>query len=201
MCQAISRLSDTRHLLLSLSLAACHCKKVVLEHELSMKLRQEIMSENHASLKARIHQSCQQSFGTSLLGRRYPQISWEHDQQGSLMSQVQKALGCTKALAFDITAACSGFVIGVVTAAQFIRTGTYKNILVIGADALSRYVDWRDRGKVHKCSLVFQNMQSFYCSCEICTTASREKSSTGCLVRSIQFTSCEERSTSFLTIA
>ena len=62
--------------------------------------------------------------------------------------QVQAALGCKKALAFDITAACSGFVVGLVTAAQFLRTGMYKNIIVIGADALSRYVDWRDRGNL-----------------------------------------------------
>lgn len=60
--------------------------------------------------------------------------------------QVQAAIGARKAVAFDLTAACSGFVVGLVTAAQFIRTGTYKNVLVIGADALSRYTDWRDRG-------------------------------------------------------
>ena len=40
----------------------------------------------------------------------------------------------------------AGFVVGLVTAAQFIRTGAAKNVVVIGADALSRYVDWRDRG-------------------------------------------------------
>ena len=50
-------------------------------------------------------------------------------------------------MAFDLTAACSGFVVGLVTAAQYIRTGSYRNILVIGGDALSRYVDWRDRGE------------------------------------------------------
>ena len=60
--------------------------------------------------------------------------------------QVQAAIGAKKAVAFDLTAACSGFVVGLVTATQFIRTGTYKNVLVIGADALSRYTDWRDRG-------------------------------------------------------
>lgn len=63
--------------------------------------------------------------------------------------QVQAELGATHSLAFDLTAACSGFVVGLVTAAQFIRTGTYRTILVIGADALSRYVDWRDRGEAH----------------------------------------------------
>jgi 3-oxoacyl-[acyl-carrier-protein] synthase III len=57
----------------------------------------------------------------------------------------QAILGAKNAAAFDLTAACSGFVMALVTGSQFIKTGTYKNILVIGADALSRYVDWRDR--------------------------------------------------------
>ena len=60
-------------------------------------------------------------------------------------SKIQAELGATKAVAFDLTAACSGFVFGLVTAAQFIRTGVYKNVLLIGADMLSRWVDWSDR--------------------------------------------------------
>lgn len=59
--------------------------------------------------------------------------------------QIQAALGASQAVAFDLTAACSGFVFGLVTAAQFIRTGTYQTILLIGADILSRWVDWSDR--------------------------------------------------------
>jgi 3-oxoacyl-[acyl-carrier-protein] synthase-3 len=59
--------------------------------------------------------------------------------------QVQAQLGATNAVAFDLTAACSGFVFGLVTAAQYIRTGVYKNVLLIGADILSRWVDWEDR--------------------------------------------------------
>ncbi len=59
--------------------------------------------------------------------------------------QIQAQLGATKAAAFDLTAACSGFVFGVVTAAQFLRSGVYRNILVIGADFLSRWVNWQDR--------------------------------------------------------
>lgn len=59
--------------------------------------------------------------------------------------KIQAALGAPQAVAFDMTAACSGFVFGLVTAAQFIRTGTYKNVLLIGADILSRWVDWSDR--------------------------------------------------------
>ncbi|MEQ9001108.1 MAG: beta-ketoacyl-ACP synthase 3 [Coleofasciculus sp. B1-GNL1-01] len=61
-------------------------------------------------------------------------------------SQVQAILGASNAVAFDLTAACSGFVFGLVTAAQFIRTGVYQNILLIGADMLSRWLDWSDRG-------------------------------------------------------
>ena len=53
-------------------------------------------------------------------------------------SQVQFALGCKNAVGFDLTAACSGFVLGLITASQFIRTGVRKNVLVIGADQLSR---------------------------------------------------------------
>ncbi|KXZ42962.1 hypothetical protein GPECTOR_109g205 [Gonium pectorale] len=60
--------------------------------------------------------------------------------------QVQAAIGANRAVAFDLTAACSGFVVALVTAAQYIRTGTFRNVLVLGGDALSRFVDWRDRG-------------------------------------------------------
>lgn len=59
--------------------------------------------------------------------------------------QIQAELGATKAVAFDLTAACSGFVFGLVTAAQYIKTGVYENVLLIGADILSRWVDWQDR--------------------------------------------------------
>lgn len=60
--------------------------------------------------------------------------------------QIQAKLGANQAVAFDLTAACSGFIFGLVTAAQFMRTGTYRNVLLIGADVLSRWVDWSDRG-------------------------------------------------------
>ena len=59
--------------------------------------------------------------------------------------QVQALLGASRAVAFDLTAACSGFVFALVTAAQYIRTGVYEKVLVIGADVLSRWVDWSDR--------------------------------------------------------
>lgn len=59
--------------------------------------------------------------------------------------QVQAALGATQAAAFDLTAACSGFLFALVTGAQFIRSGAYRTVLVIGADVLSRWTDWSDR--------------------------------------------------------
>lgn len=59
--------------------------------------------------------------------------------------RIQGLIGATNAVAFDLTAACSGFLFALVTASQFITTGMYKNVLVIGADVLSRWVDWSDR--------------------------------------------------------
>uniref|UniRef100_A0A1Z1MIM7 Beta-ketoacyl-[acyl-carrier-protein] synthase III n=1 Tax=Ophidocladus simpliciusculus TaxID=1261574 RepID=A0A1Z1MIM7_9FLOR len=60
-------------------------------------------------------------------------------------SQIQCKIGATNAVAFDLTAACSGFVLGIVTASQFLQNGSYRNILVIGADVLSKWIDWSDR--------------------------------------------------------
>ena len=58
---------------------------------------------------------------------------------------VQDNLKATKAAAFDLTAVCTGFIYGLVTASAFIQAGTYKKILVIGAEALSKITDWEDR--------------------------------------------------------
>ncbi len=59
--------------------------------------------------------------------------------------KVQAKLGANRAVAFDLTAACSGFLFALVTAAQFLRSGAMQRVLVIGADQLSRWVDWDDR--------------------------------------------------------
>ena len=58
---------------------------------------------------------------------------------------VQDKLGAKNAGAYDISAACTGFVYGLETAANFIRSGNYKNILVIGSEILSRIMDKSDR--------------------------------------------------------
>jgi 3-oxoacyl-[acyl-carrier-protein] synthase-3 len=61
-------------------------------------------------------------------------------------SLVQEALGAQRAGAFDVGAGCAAFGYGFVTGAQFVQTGTLRNVLVIGSDAMSRIIDWRDRG-------------------------------------------------------
>lgn len=58
---------------------------------------------------------------------------------------IQDQLGASKAGAFDLLAACSGFIYATNMAAQSIRSGSIKNALVIGAETLSRFVDWQDR--------------------------------------------------------
>jgi 3-oxoacyl-[acyl-carrier-protein] synthase-3 len=60
-------------------------------------------------------------------------------------SLVQHALGARRAGAFDLLAGCSGFLYGLVTAAQYIQGGGARRILLIGAETLSRIVDWSDR--------------------------------------------------------
>jgi 3-oxoacyl-[acyl-carrier-protein] synthase III len=64
----------------------------------------------------------------------------------STACQVQNALGATHAGAFDLSAGCSGFVYALVTGQQAIVSGECNLVLVIGADTLSRNVDWNDRG-------------------------------------------------------
>jgi len=58
---------------------------------------------------------------------------------------VQDKLGAKKAAAFDVYAACSGFLYGLSVADAFIKSGMYKNILLVGAEVLSRFMDWEDR--------------------------------------------------------
>jgi len=59
---------------------------------------------------------------------------------------VQEGLGINHGAAFDLQAVCSGFVFALATADNFLRTGTYKRALVIGAETFSRILDWNDRG-------------------------------------------------------
>jgi 3-oxoacyl-[acyl-carrier-protein] synthase-3 len=63
----------------------------------------------------------------------------------SVACMLQERLGAVKAAALDISAACAGFIYGMVTASQFIDNGTYRYILVVGAEKLSKIMDWTDR--------------------------------------------------------
>jgi 3-oxoacyl-[acyl-carrier-protein] synthase-3 len=64
----------------------------------------------------------------------------------SVACTVQGKLQAVNAAAFDVSAACSGFNFALTVATNFIENRTYKNILVIGADTLTKYLDWHDRG-------------------------------------------------------
>jgi 3-oxoacyl-[acyl-carrier-protein] synthase-3 len=59
---------------------------------------------------------------------------------------VQNRLGAKHAWGFDLVAACSGFVYGLTTAAHLVMSGSHKKVLVIGADTMSRIIDYTDRG-------------------------------------------------------
>jgi 3-oxoacyl-[acyl-carrier-protein] synthase-3 len=63
----------------------------------------------------------------------------------STAALIQHELGARGCCAFDLAAACSGFLFGMTVAEQFIRTGAAKHVLVIGAELLSRYIDYKDR--------------------------------------------------------
>lgn len=62
-----------------------------------------------------------------------------------LACMVQKEIDAVNAVAFDVTAACSGFLFATSVADKFIRCGVYKNALVIGGELLSKIIDWTDR--------------------------------------------------------
>lgn len=63
-----------------------------------------------------------------------------------LSCEVQRELGADKATAYDLCAACSGFIFGLIAARAYIECGMYQKILVIGAETLSKLIDWTDRG-------------------------------------------------------
>ncbi len=75
-----------------------------------------------------------------IVGTATPELAFP-----STACMVQRELGIQNCIAFDINAACSGFVYGLGIAKQWIESGTAKHVLLIGADTLSRVVDWNDR--------------------------------------------------------
>ncbi len=67
------------------------------------------------------------------------------DDLFGMAPKVQAQLDAKNSVAFDLTAACSGFLFSLVTAAQFLQNGTFRRALIIGADQLSSWMDWDDR--------------------------------------------------------
>ncbi|SKA96138.1 3-oxoacyl-[acyl-carrier-protein] synthase-3 [Sporosarcina newyorkensis] len=63
----------------------------------------------------------------------------------SVSTMIQERLGAKNAAAMDVSAACAGFIYGVVTAKQFVEAGTYDYVLVVGVEKLSKITDWEDR--------------------------------------------------------
>lgn len=63
----------------------------------------------------------------------------------SVACKIQDDLGAKNAAAMDLSAACAGFMYGMITGKQFIETKTYKNVLVVGVEKLSKITDWSDR--------------------------------------------------------
>ena len=63
----------------------------------------------------------------------------------SVACRIQRALGCRPIMAFDLNAACTGFVYALTVAEQFLRAGTCRHALVVGSDTLTRVVDFADR--------------------------------------------------------
>jgi 3-oxoacyl-[acyl-carrier-protein] synthase-3 len=58
---------------------------------------------------------------------------------------ISNGAGITKAFSYDINAACSGFLYALVTGAQFVQTGAYKKVVIVGADKMSSIIDYTDR--------------------------------------------------------
>jgi 3-oxoacyl-[acyl-carrier-protein] synthase-3 len=104
-------------------------------------------AENNSSLGARAAQMALEMAGCK--PDEIDQIIYATCSPDTLLPStacwLQQKIGAEKAWAMDINAACSGFVYGVVTAEQFIRSGHSKTVLVVGAEVLSQFVDWHDR--------------------------------------------------------
>ncbi|MGW8425951.1 MULTISPECIES: beta-ketoacyl-ACP synthase III [Bacillaceae] len=63
----------------------------------------------------------------------------------SVACMIQEKLGAMKAAAMDVSAACAGFMYAMITAQQFIKSGAYKHVLIVGVEKLSKVTNWEDR--------------------------------------------------------
>lgn len=95
-----------------------------------------------AATKALAHAGLQATdIDLIIVGTMSPDLPWP-----ATACIIQAKLGAHQAAAFDLSAGCSGMVYAMATATQFIAGGLYKRVLVIGAETMSRLVNWEDRG-------------------------------------------------------
>ena len=73
-------------------------------------------------------------------------VTPDYCQMPSTACLIQAELGAKRAFAFDLAAACSGFIYGLEVASNFIKAGSYQNVLLVSADLMTRYVDYQDLG-------------------------------------------------------
>ena len=114
--------------------------------------------------------------------------------------QVQDLIGAADAVAFDLNAACSGFLFALNTANAYLQTGVYKNALIVGSEVLSKLVDWKDRGT---CILFGDGAGAAFveASAEVCIYENGRRAGMECMVQGSDgakgmVLSCAERAVS-----
>ena len=112
-----------------------HERRVLAENESGLSLAANAAKKAIAKSRIKPEEIDLIIVSTSTPDKLYPSMS----------CMLQAEIGAVNAACFDLSAACSGYVFGIITASQFIYTGLYKNILVVGVDVHSRFLDWSER--------------------------------------------------------
>ncbi len=111
--------------------------------------QRHIAADNEFTSTMAIHAAKEALLNAGLVGSDIDMVilatTTPDDTTPATAVRVQEAIGMTHGCAFDVQAACSGFIYAMCIANQFILSGSVRNVLVIGAETLSRIVDWTDR--------------------------------------------------------
>ena len=110
-------------------------RHIAAEHETASSMGEIAASRAIEAAGIDVHDIDLIIVGTATPDRMFP----------STACMIQKRLGINAIAAFDVTAACSGFIFATSVADQYIRSGMYKKVLVVGTEVLSRITDWTDR--------------------------------------------------------
>ncbi|WP_105113995.1 beta-ketoacyl-ACP synthase III [Streptococcus suis] len=113
-----------------------------------IRQRRIVVDENTSNLASQVAQSLLDKSGVAADEIDFIIIATitPDSAMPSTAARVQAAIGAKKAFAYDLVAACSGFVFALSTADKLISSGIYQKGIVIGAEVLSKTVDWTDRG-------------------------------------------------------